>query len=190
VLRLFVAFATMLLALAIARPSGAEDVAVPIGLQAELLAKVAAYDKNFTERAGDRAQVLILVRPGNADSERVAAHMQTALGGITHVGGLPHDETLVTWTNGAALAQQCKAKRAAILYITPGFAGDVGDIRAALDGVAVLSVAAVADYVPKGIVLGFDLVSGKPKLLVNLTQAKRQSVAFKAEVLKMMRVYE
>ena len=39
-------------------------------------------------------------------------------------------------------------------------------------------------------VLGFDLVSGKSKLLCHLGQAKKQHVAFKAEVLKLMKVYE
>ena len=47
-----------------------------------------------------------------------------------------------------------------------------------------------APHVPKGAVLGFDLVSGKPKLLVHLTQAKKQNAAFKAEALKLMKVFE
>jgi hypothetical protein len=40
------------------------------------------------------------------------------------------------------------------------------------------------------VVLGFDLVSGRPKLLVNLTQAKKQKVDLAAEILKLMKVYE
>jgi len=45
------------------------------------------------------------------------------------------------------------------------------------------------DYVPAGIVLGFDLVSGRPKLLVNIEQAKKQQVSLPASVLKLMKVY-
>ena len=183
--------ATALVALfAVTRAGRAEDVAVPVGLQAELIAKVASYDKNFAERAGDRAQIAILTKAGNADSTRTAAHMQSALGALPQVGGLPHDEHMVTWSGGGALAAYVKARRIAIVYVTPGFAEDIAEMSGALDGVDVLSVAAVSEYVPKGIVLGFDLVSGKPKLLVNLTQAKRQKVSFKAEVLKMMKVFE
>ena len=40
------------------------------------------------------------------------------------------------------------------------------------------------------LVFGFDLVSGRPKLLLNLTQAKLQNVAMKAAVLKLMQVFE
>lgn len=189
-LKRFVALAVFAILVAVSGPSRAEDVAVPLGLQAELLAKVASYDKNFAARAGERAQIVLLVKAGNADSARAAAHLQTALGAIGAVGGLPHDEHVVTYSGAAALTALVKQRRAAIVYVMPGFASDLGDIRAALDGVDVLSVAAVAEYVPKGIVLGFDLVSGKPKLLCHLTQAKRQNVAFKSEVLKIMRVYE
>jgi len=168
----------------------AEDVAVPVSLQAELVAKVAAYDKNFAARAGDRARVLIVVKPGNADSSRFGTHMESALRGVGTIGGLPHEESIVTYAGPAKLAATCKSTRASIVYLAPGFGDEVPAIRGALDGVNVLSVAAVADEVPKGIVLGFDLVSGKPKILVQLTQAKKQDVAFKAELLKLARVYE
>ena len=186
----FVAFVLATIALVVARAAFAEDVAVPVGLQAELIAKIASYDKSFVERAGERAQIAILLKGGSADSSRTAAHMQSSLAALPAVGGLPHDEHMVTYAGGGALAAYVKARRIAIVYVTPGFGEDAGDIRASLEGVNVLSVAAVPEYVPKGIVLGFDLVSGKPKLLVNLAQAKKQNVAFKAEVLKMMKVYE
>lgn len=170
---------------------GADDVvAVPEGLQAELLAKVAGYDRSFAGRAGDRAHVIIVAKPGDDNSSRAAARLETALRALPNIGGLPHDEVVVSYAGAAALAPLVRARHAAIVYFTPGFGADLDPIRASLDGVDVLSVSAVADYVPRGIVLGFDLVSGKPKLLVHLGQARRQNVAFKAEVLKMMRVFE
>lgn len=173
----------------VARDAAAEDVPVPTSLQAELLAKVAAYDRNLQARAGDRVHVLLVQKPGDDDSARAIVQMQGALGQIGSIGGMPHDEAVVSWGGAAALAQTIRAQRVAIVYFTPGFSGDIDAIRAALAGVDVLSVAAVPDYVPRGIVLGFDIVEGKPKLLVNLSQAAKQNVAFKAEVLKMMRVY-
>ena len=53
-----------------------------------------------------------------------------------------------------------------------------------------MSVASVPDYVQGGIVLGFDVVSGRPKLLFNLTQARLQNVDLRAAVLKLMTVIE
>jgi hypothetical protein len=75
------------------------------------------------------------------------------------------------------------------VYLTPGFDDDVPRIGASLRGVDVLSLGAVPDYVSQGVVLGFDLESGKPKILINLDQAKQQNVSFPADVLRLMKVY-
>ena len=173
-----------------AKRGSAEEVAVPTALQAELLAKVAGYDKNLPARAGEKVHVLIVTKPGDDESTRIAAQMERSLRDRAEIGGLAHDETTVTYSDSAALAQVVRSRKIAIVYLTPGLRDEVGAIAKALAGVNVLSVGAHADYVPKGAVLGFDLVSGKPKLTVNLPQAKRQDVAFRAEVLKLMRVYE
>ncbi len=168
----------------------AEEVPIPVGLQAELLAKIAAYDKNLPARAGQRLHVLILSKPQSPESMRVAAQMQKALEQIPTIAGLPQDTRIAAYTTAEDLAITCRSKHVAILYVTPGFDGDLDAIVKNLEGVDVLSVAAVAGYVPKGIVLGFDLISGKPKLVVNLTHARLQKVAFKADVLKLMKIYD
>ena len=168
----------------------AEELAVPAVLQAELVAKVAAYDKNFAARAGDRAHVLIVVKEENPDSSRFGTSMKGALENLPFVGGLPHDEVIVAFSGAAQLAAACRSKRAAVVYLAPGLGDEIPRIRAALEGTSVLSVTANAEDVAKGVVLGFDLVSGKPKIVVQLTQAKKQDVAFRSELLKLARVYE
>jgi hypothetical protein len=178
--------------LALVAPSTAraEDVVVPVTLQAELLAKVAAYDRNFAARAGERARVLILTKGSNAQSARVGSQVQSALAGLGDVAGLPHTEVVSAYSGAADLAAACKSKGYAIVYLTPGFDAEVAAIAKALAGISVLTVSAIPGYVPLGMVLGFDTVSGKSKLLVNLTQARLQSVSFKAEILKLMKVFE
>jgi len=173
-----------------ARTGRGDDVAVPVNLQAELVAKVAAYDKNLATRAGDRVHVLIVVKPKDDEATRFAKHLESALGGIDRIGGLPHDEAVVPYSNARALADACRAKKAAIVYLAPGLGEEIAQIRGALEGVSVLSVSAVGGDVAKGVVLGFDLVSGKPKIVVHLGQAKKQDVQFKAELLKLARVIE
>jgi hypothetical protein len=176
--------------LTLVSPSGADQVVVPLELQAELLAKVASYDRNMPARAGDRVHVLLVTKPSDAESARVVTRMQSALHALPHIGGLPHDEQTIDFTTAADLARHCRAKHIAVLFVGPGHSDDLPAIREALDGVDVLSVSPVPEYIARGIVLGFDVVSGKPRLLVNLGQARRQHVALRAEVLKLMKVYE
>ncbi len=172
------------------RRTAAADVTVPIRLQAELLAKVASYDRNFAERTGDRVRTLLLVKPGDHESSRAAAEMKSALSSISTIGILPHDEEIVPYSDAIALADQCRSRKIAIVYFAPGFEDQIATLREAMGALNLLSVGSLAEYVPNGIVLGFDLVSGRPKLLVNLTQARRQHVEFRAEILKLTKVFE
>ena len=167
----------------------AEAGPLPADAAAKLLVKVARYDKNFVRRAGDRVHVILVVRSGDRASATVAAEMQAALTAFPAIDGVPHDETIYLYDSAAGLAATCRAKRASIVFISTGFRSDVADIRYALDGIDVLSVAADPDDVARGVVLGFDLVAGKPKLLVHLGQARRQNVAFMADLLKLAKVY-
>lgn len=188
--RAWLAVFLAIVGLVLASDSRADEVQVPAALRAQLLAKVAAYDRHFVERAGGQARVLLLVAPGDSASERAAIEMKRELGSIGEIAGLRHEEVIESYRDAGALRAKCENDRVSIVFLGPGFGPFVDAIRIGLENVDVLTVGAVADYVPKGIVLGFDLVSGKPKLLVHLSQARKQKVDFSSAVLKLMRIYE
>jgi len=158
-------------------------------MQAKLLATVADYDKGFAERAKGKVKIALLTSK-SPESARAATQMQGVLKGLPTIGGLPHEESVVRFESGAALANLCRTDGISIVFLMPGFGSEIGDIKKSLDGVSTLSVASVGSYVEQGIVLGFDVISGKPKLLVNLPQSRAQKIAFKAELLKMVKVIE
>jgi hypothetical protein len=170
-----------------ARPEG---IAVPIRLQAELLSKVASYDRNFEARTGERVRTLLLMKQGDPESSRAAAEMRSALSSIPTIGALPHEEELATFSTAPSLADMCRSRKVSILYLAPGFSEQIETLRETMGALSLLSVGSLAEYVPNGIVLGFDIVSGRSKLLVNLTQARRQHIEFRAEILKLTKVYE
>jgi hypothetical protein len=172
----------------VTRRAWADEVIVPVDLQVSLLSKVAPYDRNFAARAGDAARVLV-VRKGGAEAIRTATQLEKALSEISDIGGLPVRVSSASYSSPKELADLCNAQSAAIVCFSAGFQGDIPAIAEALSGVNILSVT-VTNAVAAGVVLGFDLVSGKPKLLCNLTQARKQNVSFKSEVLKLMRVVE
>jgi hypothetical protein len=179
-----------LAAMVYARSGTGQAAGVPAELQATLIAKLVSYDRNYSERAGDVALIVILVKSGNAKSELSAKTIKSAFGQVDRIGGRPHQEQAVNYESAAALAKLCRSKRVAMVYVTAGLQQEeVAAIKAALAGVDVLTVAAVPEYVPRGVVLGFELVSGKSKITINLAQARQQRVDFKADALKLMKVY-
>jgi hypothetical protein len=174
--------------LAWATPTSAEEPPVPIPRQAELLVRVAAYDRNMVPRAAGKVRVLIVVKPDDADSRGTAAAMEYALSKFDKIAGLADEVSTVPFAGGAALAAACKTNHVSIVYVTPGLDAQIPDIVGALDGVDVLTAAAIPRFVGQGVVLGFDLVSAKPTLLINLYQAKRQNVAIEPRVVQLMKV--
>jgi len=167
-----------------------EEPSVPVGLQVELLSRVSSYDRNFASRAGDRAVVLVVARQGNLDSVSVSRELTRAFQSVPSIGGVPAEVAAVEYASAGGLAEEAKRRKASIVYFAPGFGDEVGKVSAAFTGADILTVSAIPSDVPKGIVLGFDLALGRPKLLVHLTQAKKQNAAFKAEALKLMKVFE
>jgi hypothetical protein len=180
----------MCVVLGVASTVSADEVTVPIALQAQLLSKVAEYDRRFPERAQGYAHIVLVLKQGHRESTHVVSEMQTNLARIETVVGLPHRETVWAYSNASELAAFCKNHHASIAYFGPGLDADIDEIVRTFSDVDLLTVSSVAGYVDKGIVIGFDLVSSRPKIVVNLKQARQQMVDFRADLLKMARVIE
>jgi len=178
----------MVFALGVHRRSAAEATLVPPELQVELLSKLSLYDRRFAARAGDVARILILVKAGSTRSDSSASVFKGALSQLPRFGGLPHTEAVVPYPGAPALARRCRDDHVALVYVTPGLESELERLAAAMAGVDVLTVAALPEFVEAGVVLGFELRSGKPKMLINYAQAKQQNIDFSADVLKLMRV--
>lgn len=174
----------------VATPTMAEDTNVPISLQAELFAKVAGYDKNLSTRANDKVRVLVVSKKNDAESKRMAGQMVTALGTIGDIGGISKEVSSLVFSTAKELAAHCKDQKISIAYFASGLGSDIAAIASALEELSILSVAGVPSYVPDGIVLGASLVEGRPKLLLNLPQARKQQVKLRSDVMALMKVYQ
>jgi hypothetical protein len=166
----------------------ADEIPVPVSLQAELLFMIAAHDQNLPARAGAEVKTLVLVK-ASEESARAAAQLRAIAATKAKVAGLPHSEETMPYGTAGAVADACRSRGVSIVYLTPGFtAAEATAIGEALAGGNVLSASASPGLVKQGVVLGFDLVSGRAKLLVDLTQAAKQRVSFGADVLGLMTV--
>jgi hypothetical protein len=178
--------ATVAVSLAFPLGARADSVPVPISLQADLLYMIAAHDLNLPARSGGEVRTLVVTKSTD-DSSLAAAQFKAAATAKSAVAGLPHVVRIAPFTTAPALAEACRSNRLSIVYLTPGFSGlEAAAIARALEGGSVLTVAAAPAMVKRGAVLGFTLVSGRARLLVNLAQAAKQRVAFGDDVLGLM----
>jgi hypothetical protein len=167
----------------------ADKLVVPVELQVDLLGKVLRYDRNFADRVLDEVRVLVVHEPDDAESIRVAREYAAAIGSAAKLGGVKARAEVVAFGGDAELVARVKERKAAVIVFTPSFAARAASLAAQLEGTDALTVSATPDGVREGFVLGFDLVSGKPRMLFNLSRSRRQGADFRAEVLRLMTVF-
>ncbi|MET0411483.1 MAG: YfiR/HmsC family protein [Polyangiaceae bacterium] len=164
------------------------DSGVPLSLQVRLLSRLASYDRNFERRAGAVARVLVVYRKDDSSSGLEDTSLAKALNELDDIGGLPLEVDHAEFTEPDSLAKRCRADRIAVMYLTVGLEADMPRIAAALVGGDVLTVGTNARLAENGAVVGFALEEARPKLVLNLRQARSQNVNFKAEVLTLARL--
>jgi hypothetical protein len=187
--RLLAGFAAVLFAVMVCGDSRA-DLRLPTQLQAQLVARLGTFDRNFASRAAPVAQVLVVHRAGDADSSFEAAGLAKALGELHDIGGVPAKVEEAEFSDAASLAARCRTRKIALVYFAVGLESDMPRVAGALAGVDVLTVGTSARHAESGAVVGFGLEESRPKIVLNLKQARAQNVNFKAELLKLARIVE
>lgn len=168
----------------------ADTASVPLPLQVELSNKVIEYVQEPPMMSLDRVRIGIVVKSSSPESTRAGAELKAAFDRAVMAGGHPHEQSLIEWTSAKVLAEQARSRGFSVLYFTPGLDAEIGPSAAALIGQRILTIAAVDSFVAGGVVLGFELVSGHPKMVFNLRQARKQEVVVRAAVMKLMRIVE
>ena len=182
--------AALLLVLTLAQPVPAGEASVPPRLQATLIARVAPFDRSLAARAGSRVLLLVAVRRDDAGSQQLAAELIDALKSETQIAGIPLEVARVEVSAARELVDVIRARHPAIVYLSTALSGEAPALAESLAGEDLLTMAAESAAVQRGICVGFDLVSGKPRVLINLTGSKKQHVNFQAALLHLAKVVD
>jgi len=161
---------------------------VPIRLQVSLLDRVIPFDRKFATRVHGQVSVLVVVDKSNEDSIRIGTQLQAELAARESLGSYPLVANRVTFSGTTALVDSCKRLRAGIVYVTPGVGESMATLANSLHGLRVLTVGVLPEHVAQGLILGAAVRSAKPRVLVNLSQARLQDVDFRADFLRMAEV--
>jgi hypothetical protein len=168
-------------------PAHAETT-VPLDLQVDLLQRVIRFERGLPGRAGAQVNLAVVSRSGNSGSEKTAAQLAKALEKVTELAGKPTKVTTISVANAGALKQAIGSGSLHIVYLAPGFEKDLAAIAAALEGQPVITLSTDGDQVDAGAVMGFELVSAKPRIVLNLGQAKKQGLDFNSDLFRLARV--
>lgn len=173
-----------------ARLSSAEDLALPAEIEARLSARAASYERTLSSRAGKKVVIAIVMRASDQDSVRAASQLDTAFRDVGPINNLEHEDFVVPWKDGPTLRDVCAQRNVSIVFFAPGLDRELDAALNAIQPLRALTVAGALSYVKRGVILGFDLVSGRPKLVINLAMARKQGLDFRAELLRLVTVVE
>jgi hypothetical protein len=169
--------------------AAADEVSVPIELQVDLLERIVRYERTFAAEATP-VHVVVVSRASSPESLRVTGQLVAGLRRAGSLGGRPVDAGTLSYTTAAALRAEVGASHARIVYLAAGLGDEIGHITTALSGAGVITVSAVGADVDRGAVVGFELVSARPRIVVNLTRARAEQLQFNAQFLRLARVVE
>jgi hypothetical protein len=134
--------------------------------------------------------LLVAIRRDDAGSQQVAAEVIEALKSETQIAGLPLEVEKVEVSTARELLEEIRVRHPAILYLSTALSRDAPALAEGLVGKDLLTMAAESAAVLGGVCVGFDLVSGKPRVLINLVESKKQHVNFQAALLHLAKVVE
>jgi hypothetical protein len=166
-----------------------DEGGVPASVQAQILTRILPFDRNFASRAGHSVLVELVQIDGDPDSTSAILRIARALSDIGKVADRPMIERTVAFQSAGELVKGARADGAQVLYLSPGLAPLVSAIAVALADSGILTFAGDEDFVRLGAVLGVAIDAGKPRISINLNQAKAQNIDFPASVLRLAKVY-
>jgi hypothetical protein len=167
-----------------------DDMAVPLQLQVDLSVKVIEYAQEPPAQSADVVRIGIVFKADSPESSRAATELKVAFDRVPTIAGRPHEQAVLQWKGATSTVEEFKRRNLMVVYFTPGLDSEVPAAARALQGVRCITIASVDSYVRSGALLGFELVSGHPKMVFNLGQAKKQEVVFRSAVMKLMRLVE
>ncbi len=152
---------------------------LPVQLQVNLLSKMSTYVQNFVPAGTESVKVLV-VHPGSKESPtRGAQSLGSTIASVGKLGKYTAEPRLIAYGDAKTFRATLAAEKPQVVYLAPEIDSALtAEIVEAATSSTVLTISGVADHVRLGVVLGFALMEGRPRVLINLKQAQKQQITF------------
>lgn len=170
----------------------ADSVDVPVDVQSNMLLRTLGYDRAILKKDGDEVRIGILYNENNTESMKAFEiagdwlYEQKSAG--RKIGNKNLKFTGMSYYNEAGLKSMIENLDVSVLYVTPGNEENLIAISNVANSKEILTFGGRRDYVAHGLAIGVEMEAGKPRVIINLANAKTQGADFKAEFLKVAKV--
>jgi hypothetical protein len=182
-------FAAILLLIAGLR-AFAQDMPVPVGLQAQIFIKVLLFDRTYERRTEGGLVVAVLYQEGFRRSLLAREEFVAAAADWVDQSSrtVSFRSVSIDVNHAAVLSESLAAAGADILYVAPLRSYDVGQIARTACDMGLPAYTGVPEYLSSGLAVSLDLQDNKPRILINLKAAKEMGAEFSSQILSLARI--
>jgi hypothetical protein len=185
-------FAALTLSRAIKSAIGSEEaVGVPVAQQLPLIADALAFNRSLREAGDEDVEIVVAYQTGYRASVQVKDEivLRSTNEDVARILGRS-----VRWhfvdVSGPDSLKRALSRNPAAIYIAPLRDLDVAAITAAATRAHVLTISSLSSYLVRGAAVGFEMRSGRSRILINPTVARAAGVDFSAQLLYMAEMVE
>jgi hypothetical protein len=166
-----------------------QEMATPPKLQFKLLSRILTFDRSINTQRGNVLVIGILYQGGVVSSVDAGTEfLDEALHYDSSATGLSIRCVGIDVGTVRDIAAAIRKESVDLLYVTPLRSIDIGTIGEVSARLKILTFTGVPEYTETGVAVGLDLKGGRPEIIINLPQAKREGADFDSQFLKVARI--
>ncbi len=166
----------------------AQEIAIPVGSQVQLLIKALPFDRNFKSRVGSELVIGVVYQETNQASLSVMQDF------IAEIDKLEPDSDgfrircIPLAIRKGRLDAIVGGKNVHALYVTPISGSLMNEVQSISRSRHLLTVTGVPQFVENGVAIGLGARGGRHTLLINLESAVAEGADFSSQLLNLARV--
>lgn len=167
--------------------AAAAESTLPAKSQANVLARVMAYDRNLKARAGDAVVVGVVYAGASSSSTAEADEMFNAFKLLEKfvLLGLPLRVEKIAFTDAATLRAAITERGIDALFLCNGLDSDVGKVIGVAREVKQITLTGQRRYVSQGVAIGSVVADNKPALIFNKTASEAEGSSFSSQFISL-----
>ena len=167
---------------------GAQDMPVPVGVQAALFPKILTFDRNLNGETDNGLVIGVVYQKKFRTSLNVKETFMDALSSAKKRNMLHFHCVPIDISDHTNLEDVISQNKIDILYIAPVRAIEIETITSVSRARKITTLTGVPDYVELGLAVGIGIKGEKPRIIINLPAAKAEGADFKSLLLRMAKV--
>lgn len=170
----------------------AQEVPLPADTQIKLLVKTLEFDRNLSGRSHDYVNIAIFYQKKNRQSNDLRLDIENVIQQFKN-SKIQKKSVKFLFIDISSLTDFTdiiNSQHIDVAFILPLKSINVNDISNITRQKQIISITPCPEYIKNGVSIGFDMQGGKPQIILNLSNSKKEGTNFSSIFLNYAKVIE